>query len=92
MSIIEAKVEAALVKAVTAAGGICWKWPATARAGVPDRIVVLGGRVAFVELKRPGEKPRPLQLDVHRRLRAAGADVRVIDTVECARDFVRGLV
>lgn len=88
MALSETQIEAALVKSVHAAGGLCWKWPATARAGVPDRIVILGGRVVFVELKRPGGKVRPIQAEVHRRMKAAGADVRVVDSIESARSFV----
>lgn len=78
----EEYVEGYLRKRVTAAGGQCWKWVAPGKSGVPDRVVVLAGRVVFVETKAPGGKPRPLQLVRHRELRAAGADVRVFDTRE----------
>ena len=43
------------------------------RTGVPDRMVCLpGGRVVFVELKAPGEKPTKLQRNRHRELRGFG--------------------
>ena len=49
-------------------------------AGMPDRLVLLpGGRAVFVELKRPGEKPRLLQAYVHRKLRNLGFEVLVVD-------------
>lgn len=71
----------------SAGGGIlCYKFVSPGNAGVPDRILV--GRhlvtgetvVAFVEVKRPGGRTRPLQ-DVHiDRLRNRGANVDVVDT------------
>jgi len=58
----ERKIETMLVKQVKAAGGMALKLISPGMAGVPDRIVLLpGGRILFVELKAPGEKPRPLQ-------------------------------
>lgn len=35
--------------------------------------------MAFVEVKAPGEKPRPLQLSRHRLLRRLGFKVYVLD-------------
>ena len=46
-------VEGRLKKAVKAAGGIEYKFTSPGTTGVPDRLVVLGGRCAFVETKRP---------------------------------------
>jgi hypothetical protein len=51
--------------------------------GMPDRIVLLpGGRIAFVEVKAPGKKPRPLQLARHKLLRDLGFKVYVLDNIE----------
>jgi hypothetical protein len=47
--------------------------------------------VYFVETKAPGGKPRPSQLAFHRELAALGVTVRVIDTREKVREFVRGV-
>ena len=74
-------MEAKLVDAVKAAGGICWKFTSPGTAGVPDRIVLLpSGRIAFVEVKAPGEKPRPLQRLRIRTLRRLGFKVFVLDS------------
>ena len=49
----------------------------------PDRIVLLpGGRVAFVEMKRPGGRVDPLQEYWHNQLRSLGYPVYVIYTPE----------
>ena len=76
----EKSIEEKLVEAVKAAGGVCWKFTSPGTAGVPDRIVLMpSGRIAFVEVKAPGEKPRSLQLARHRLLRKLGFRVYVLD-------------
>lgn len=63
------------------------KW--TTRRGDPDRICLIpGGKVLFVELKRPGEKPRPEQLREHERLTAMGFEVFVIDSKVGVDEFI----
>lgn len=54
MTSLEKDIEKRLVDMVRRRGGLCLKWVCPGWAGVPDRIVLLpGGRVIFVELKRP---------------------------------------
>jgi Holliday junction resolvase len=79
----ERDVERRLVKAVKDAGGWAVKLACPGTDGMPDRMVLMGGgRIAFVEVKAPGEKPRPLQLRRHEQLRALGFKVYVIDGTE----------
>lgn len=54
MTPLEKDIEKALRRMVGKHGGLCLKWVCPGFAGVPDRIVLLpGGKVIFVELKRP---------------------------------------
>lgn len=54
MTALERDIERALVGMVKRHGGLCLKWVCPGWSGVPDRIILLpGGRVMFVELKRP---------------------------------------
>lgn len=54
MTVLEKEIEKKLRETVEARGGWCLKWVCPSAAGVPDRIVLLpGGRVSFVETKRP---------------------------------------
>lgn len=76
----ERDVERALARYVKAQGGVCWKFVSPSLAGVPDRVVILpGGRIAFVEVKAPGAKPRPLQVRRMEQLRSLGMTCFVLD-------------
>ena len=73
-------IEHKLVQAVKRRGGIALKFVSPGFDGMPDRLVLLpGGKIAFVEVKRPGEKPRPLQESRHGMLRRLGFQVFVLD-------------
>lgn len=79
----EKQIEQKLVKAVRAVGGICPKLVSPGMDGMPDRMALLpGGRIGFVEVKAPGQSPRPLQTHRHRQLRALGFSVFVLDDPE----------
>lgn len=79
----EKQIEQGLVKAVKNMGGIAPKFVSPGFDGMPDRIVLLpGGHMGFVEVKTPGEKPRPLQLSRHGLLRWLGFKVYVLDGIE----------
>lgn len=64
-------------------GGIAPKFVSPGFDGMPDRIVLMaGGKIAFVEVKAPGKKPKPLQVKRHKLLRALGFRVYVLDSFE----------
>lgn len=70
MTKLEKDIEAALRGLVRRHHGLCLKWVSPGHSGVPDRIILLpGGRVYFVELKRPkGGEIAALQLWWRQRL------------------------
>jgi hypothetical protein len=73
-------LERRLVLAVKKAGGVCPKFVSPGLDGMPDRLILLpGGRIAFAEVKRHGEKPRPLQAARHGMLRRLGFAVYMLD-------------
>ena len=79
----EKQIENQLVSQVKKIGGIAPKFVSPGFDGMPDRLVLIpDGHIAFVELKAPGKKPRPLQLARHRLLRLLGFRVYVIDNEE----------
>ena len=85
----ESEIEKKMGEAVRAAGGLSLKWVSPGFIGVPDRIVMLpGARLVFVEVKAPGEKPKPHQLRVHEKLRNLGFKVSVVDSVTKIDDIL----
>ena len=79
----EREIERKLVSAVKSRGGICPKFVSPGFDGMPDRVVLRPhGKLGFVEVKRPGEQPRPLQTARHRLLRKLGFLVFVLDGEE----------
>jgi len=79
----EKYIEQKLVAEVKKRGGMAPKFVSPGLDGVPDRIVLLPmGRMAFIELKAPGQKMRPLQVKRKRQLEALGFLVYCIDGVE----------
>ena len=61
-NISEQQIEKKLVEKVKQVGGMALKFVSPGNSGVPDRLVLIAiGKIAFVEVKAPGEKPRPLQ-------------------------------
>ena len=79
----ERVVEKALTKEVRKRGGIAFKFISPGMDGVPDRLVLMkDGRIAFVELKSPGKKLRPLQEKRKAQIEALGFKVFVIAYTE----------
>lgn len=86
---LEREIEQALVREVRKAGGIAPKFTSPGNAGMPDRLIILpGGKVSFVELKAPGQKPRPLQLRQMDRLTQLGCMVRTLDHPNQIQDLI----
>ena len=76
----EREIEFKLRKATADRGGLCLKFTPTNWVGAPDRLVLLpGGAVGFVEIKAPGQRPRPLQVRRHTQLAELGYVVLVLD-------------
>ena len=86
---LEKDIEKKLVAEAKKRGCIPVKLLSANYNGLPDRIILSPGenpgdegKVAFIELKAPGKKPRALQLKRHRELRTLGFKVYVVDGVE----------
>lgn len=89
----EKVVERKLVELCKLNGGMCIKLLSFHINGLPDRMCLFKpAKVIFVELKTTNQKPRPLQLAMHDKLRKLGFRVEVIDTVERVVDLIEDIM
>jgi hypothetical protein len=97
---LESKIEKDFVNFVKKKGGLCLKQNPKWYRGIPDRLVVMpGGFCFFLELKRPGETPTPLQLAridaiLSRRIPAFHADtldeaISIYEALQCPPETIR---
>ena len=76
----EKKLEQKLVKAVRDIGGLALKFVSPGCDGVPDRLILIAyGKVAFVEVKAKGKKPRPIQIRRINQIKNLGFLVFILD-------------
>ena len=88
----EKELEQMLVSAVKNHDGICPKLVSPGYDGMPDRMAMLPeGRIGFVEVKAPGQKPRPLQVRRHGQLTVLGFKVYVLDSQEQIGGILDGI-
>ena len=78
----EKLIEAKLGKAIKDMGGWSIKLLSTFVKGLPDRMCLLPTSIIFfVEVKSTGKKPTQAQLIIHKKLKALGFNVYVIDSL-----------
>lgn len=76
----EKKIEKKFALEAKKRGGLAVKFVSPGFDGMPDRILLMPeGRIAFVEVKAPGKRPRPLQMARHKLLRGLGFSVFILD-------------
>ncbi len=87
----EKSIESYFTDKIKAIGGMCYKFVSPGNSGVPDRVVLYKGCVAFIELKRPGKKPRKLQSLVMRDIIKQGVPAFAINSKEQVDSFIAWL-
>lgn len=85
----ESDIEKSLVCKVKEKGGLAVKFVSPSLSGIPDRLILLPkGKIAFVELKAKGKKPRPLQVKRMADFKKLGFKSFVIDD----KDQIGGVI
>jgi len=80
---LEKQIEKAVCDYAKSKGILCYKFVSPGHAGVPDRMFITPtGNVFFIEFKRLGCVPTPLQWREIERLKSQGVDVYVVDNVK----------
>ena len=86
-------IERKLVELIKLHNGLCIKLLCDQFIGLPDRLCLLpNGKLAFVELKTTGKKPRRIQTVVHNKLRKLGFRVEVIDTTAKVIELIENML
>ena len=89
----EKVVERKLVELIKINNGMCIKLLCDQLIGLPDRLCLFPNhKMAFVETKTTGQKPRRIQAYMHKKLRALGFRVEVIDSVEGVEQFINSII
>ena len=89
----EKLVERKLVELVKVNNGMCIKLLCDQLIGLPDRLCLFPNhKMAFVETKTTGQKPRRIQDYMHKKLRALGFRVEVIDSIEGVEQFINSII
>lgn len=76
---LESVIQGRIIKRLEKDGWMVVKLGITNLPGIPDLLALKDGHARFIEVKRPGEKPRPLQLYRHEQLRNLGFIVEIMD-------------
>lgn len=76
--LLESCIQARIIKRLEAQGFYVIKLILTNKNGTPDLLCLKNGKAFFIEVKRPDEKPRPLQEFRINELRANGFEVQVL--------------
>lgn len=88
----EKLLERKLNLAIKKLGGCTIKLLATHISGLPDRICLLPqGKVFFAEVKTTKEKPKKIQLKVHRDLKAMNFPTFIIQSTEDIENLIKNL-
>lgn len=89
---LEADIETRLIAGIHDRLGLCLKIMLAGMTGFPDRTCLLpGGRLVFVELKKPGGRLSKRQILWHATLRQLGFRVEIIWNFQQVIDFLIAL-
>lgn len=76
---LEAAIQANIIRNLEKKGWLVVKIIQATKNGWPDLQCLKDGKTVYIEVKRPGEKPTPLQLFRHKEILATGNAVFVTD-------------
>ena len=76
---MESVIQSSLIKRYESQGYFVVKLILTNKSGIPDLLLLKDGKASFVEVKRHGQKPRPLQQFRIKELQNQGFEVKVIE-------------
>lgn len=75
---LESKIQNNITKRYQKNGWMVIKLIKTTCSGIPDLMCLRNGITLFIEVKRPGKEPEPLQQFRHEELRKQGFEVLIL--------------
>jgi hypothetical protein len=85
---LESKLQSKMIKLAEENGWYVLKLLSTNKPGIPDLYMYREGRTVFVEVKREGGKPRPLQEYRMKELKEIGVEALVCDSIEKFKELL----
>ncbi len=87
--LLESDVQSDIIDFARVRGWFCEKIESRSGRGIMDLVCIRHGRHVWIEVKRLGEEPRPQQEKRAREMRAHGAEVYAVDSLEQARAILK---
>lgn len=85
---LESQLQSKMIKLAEASGWYVLKLLSTNKPGIPDLYMYRDGRTVFVEVKREGGKPRPLQQYRIKELNEIGVEAMACDSIEKFKQLI----
>ncbi len=89
MNELESDLQADIIDFAHMRRWFCQKTEFRGRTGGPDLVCIRNGRTVWIEVKRAGEEARRKQELVMRDMKAHGAEVYLVDSLEQARAILK---
>ncbi len=74
----ESYIQKRIAEKVKKRGGLCIKLVPMYLAGLPDLMILISGRVYFIEVKKPGGVLSKIQIAMHKKFNLVGFKVWVV--------------
>ncbi len=86
---LESELQSDIIEFAHVRGWFCQKNEFRGRTGGPDIVAIRRSRTVWIEVKRENEEARLKQEKVAREMRAHGAEVYVVDSMQQARAILK---
>jgi hypothetical protein len=86
---LESDLQADIIDFAHVRGWFCEKVESRSGRGIMDLYALRRGRHVWIEVKRLGEVPRPQQAKRAREMKAQGAEVYAVDSLDRAREILK---
>lgn len=87
--LLESDLQSDIIDFAHVRGWFCEKVESRSGRGIMDLYCLRRGRHVWMEVKRKDEEPRPQQAKRAREMKAQGAEVYTVDSIDRAREILK---